>query len=218
LKLLLYPALGLAFFGSLLLAAHFFPRPYQWRWDVMSKLAEPEFDPHAYLVACGGLALSGLLLSGFPSMLRRRLAFAAPAAVRWAGWFLYGAAVFLTLSGVVPGHVSGLGRWHERLAHVYGGAISLSMLGYFAAALRLPRRFALQRLAGIFLIVLPLTGFVVSQLSLIFGSDFVSRAAYHALKMNLWNSLALWEWTAAVGTYIYIGLLLMLPETVRGKS
>jgi hypothetical protein len=70
-KLLLYPALGLSFFGSLLLAAHFFPRPYQWRWDVMSKLAEPKFNPHAYLIACGGLAVSGLLLAAFPASWRR---------------------------------------------------------------------------------------------------------------------------------------------------
>jgi hypothetical membrane protein len=215
-KLLLYPALGLSFFGSLLLAAHFFPRPYQWRWDVMSKLAEPKFNPHAYLIACAGLAVSGVLLAAFPAMLRERLGVVAPRAARWGEVFLYVAAIFLTLSGIVPGHVNPLGRWHERLAHVYGAAISISMLGYFIAALRLPRRHAVQRQAGIFLIVIPLTGFLTSQLSLIVGSRVLSAAAYHALKLNLWNSLALWEWTAAVGTYVYLGLLLTLPE--RGQD
>ncbi len=215
LKFLLYPALGLSFFGSLLVAAHFFPRPYQWRWDVMSKLAEPKFNPQAYLVACGGLAVSGLLLGGFPPILRRRLGSTAPGAVRWSGRFLYLAAAFLTLSGIVPGHISVLGRWHERLAHVYGAAISLAMVGYFVAALRLPRSFAVQRQAGIFLIVIPLTGFLTSRLALGWGDHLLSAAAYRALKLNLWNSLALWEWAAAVGTYVYLGVLLSLPKTPR---
>ena len=213
LKLILYLALGLAFFGSLLQAAHFFPRPYHWQWDVMSKLAEPRFNPRAYLVACGGLAVSGVLLAAFPSLLRRRLALGSPAAARWGGGVLYIAAIFLTLSGVVPGHVAGLGHWHEVLAHIYGAAISLAMLGYFFAALGLPRRFACQRRAGIFLVVIPLSGFLASRLSLGLGDRLVSPTAYHALKLNVWNSLALWEWVAAVGTYVYLGLLLTLPAT-----
>ena len=184
----------------------------------MSKLAEPRFNPRAYLIGCGGLAASGVLLGAFPAMLRRRLGGAAPNVVRCSGWILYLAAAFLTLSGLVPGHISALGRWHERLAHVYGAAISVAMLGYFIAALRLPRRHAAQRLAGIFLIVIPLTGFVVSRLSLAFGDDWVSAAAYRALKANLWNSLALWEWTAAAGTYVYLGLLLTLPERGPEKT
>ena len=53
-------ALGLAFFGSLLLAAHYFPRPYDWHLDVMSLLAEPKFNPRAYGVACAGLHRFGV--------------------------------------------------------------------------------------------------------------------------------------------------------------
>jgi hypothetical membrane protein len=209
---LLWLALGLAFFGSLLLAEHFFPRPYHWRSDVMSDLAEPRFDPHAYLIACVGLAVSGFLLLPFPTLLRQRLAAHAPRTTRGSGALLYLAAIFLTLSGIVPGHIKVLGRAHQDLAHVYGVFISLATIGYCVAALRLPRRFQLHRFAGIFLIIIPFTGFMISRFSLIIGDARLSAAAYQILQSNPWNRLALWEWTAATGTYLFLGLLLTLPR------
>jgi hypothetical protein len=208
----LYAALGLAFFGSLILAAQFFPRPYDWRLDVMSLLAEPQFNPRAYAIACAGLALSGLLLLFFPRLLQRRLSPAAPRTSAVSGFCLYLAAIFLTLSGILPGHVAGLGRTHETFAHAYGVAISLAMLGYFAATLRLPTRYKLQRFAGLPLIVIPFGGFMVSRLSLLLPAVWFSSAGYDALRYSLWNRLALWEWIAAIGTYLFLGLLLTLPE------
>jgi hypothetical protein len=208
--LLLYVALGFVFFGSLLLAAQFYPHPYDWRRDVMSRLAEPRFNPRAYLIACTGLALGGLLLMPFAAR--------APSVTRRSGWILYLAAGTLTLAGLVPGHVPALGGAHEILAHAYGVAISFAMVGYFAAALRLPRDFIIQRLAGIILIVIPLSGFVLSRLSLWFGDRLVTPAVYAAIKSSPWNRLALWEWIAGVGTYLFLGLLLTLPENVREKA
>jgi hypothetical membrane protein len=218
LALALYLALGLAFFGSLILAARWFPHPYDWRRNVMSDLAEPRFNPRAYLIADAGLALSGILLLFFPKLLRHRLAGTAPTVTRIAAVFLYLAAIFLTLSGIVPGHIQVLGRAHEDLAHVYGVFISLATIGYCLAAWRLPREFRLCRFAGIFLIIIPFTGFMISRLSLIIGDARLSAAAYQILKSNPWNKLALWEWTAATGIYLYLALITLgLPASGRPR-
>jgi hypothetical protein len=217
-KSLLHPALGLTFFGSLLLAAHYFPRPYDWRLDVMSLLAEPRFNPHGYLIACAGLALSGLLLLFFPRLLRHRSGPAAPRTTVVSGFFLYLAAILLFLSGILPGHVPALGRAHEDFAHAYGVAISLAMLGYYAATLHLSARYQLQRLSGLPLIVLPLGGFIISRLSLMLPAAWFTPAGYNALRYSPWNRLALWEWIAALGTYLFLGLLLTLPEKQPSSS
>jgi hypothetical protein len=208
----LWLTLGLAFFGSLLLAAHFFPRPYNWHLDVMSLLAEPKFNPRAYGLACAGLALSGLLLLVFPRLLRPRLRANAPRTTAVSGLFLYLAAILLFLSGILPGHVPALGRAHETIAHAYGVAISLAMLGYYAATLRLPARYKIQRLGGLPLIVLPFGGFILSRLSLLLPAAWFTPTGYDALRYSPWNRLALWEWIAALGTYLFLGLLLTLPE------
>jgi hypothetical protein len=217
-KLLLHLALGLTFFGSLLLAAHYFPRPYDWRLDVMSLLAEPRFNPRAYGIACAGLALSGLLLLFFPRLLGRQLGPVAPRITAVSGFFLYLAAIFLFLSGILPGHVPALGRTHETFAHAYGVALSLAMLGYFVAAHRLPSRLKLQRFGGIPLIVIPFGGFIISRLSLLLPAQWFSPSAYDALRYSIWNRLALWEWIAAIGTYLFLGLLLTLPKTNAPSS
>ncbi len=213
-----YVALGLTFFGSLLLAAHFFPRPYNWRLDVMSLLAEPKFNPRAYGIACAGLALSGLVMLLFPRLLRARLASAAPRTTAVSGFFLYLAAILLFLSGILPGHVPDLGRAHEDFAHAYGVAISLAMLGYYAATLRLPAQYQLQRWGGLPLIVIPLGGFIISRLSLMLPAAWFTTAGYNALRYSPWNRLSFWEWIAALGTYLFLGLLLTLPEKEPSSS
>ena len=106
----------------------------------------------------------------------------------------------------------GLGGAHETLAHIYGAVLALAMAGYFRAACGLPRRFRVRRAGGLFLIVIPLAGFAVSRPSLLFGDDVAMPGAYAQLRLSVWNSLALWEWIAGVGTYLFLGLLLTLPE------
>jgi len=178
----------------------------------MSLLAEPKFNPRAYGIACAGLALSGIVMLFFPRLLRQRLAATAPRTTAISGFFLYLAAILLFLSGILPGHVAGLGRAHEDFAHAYGVALSLAMLGYYAAALRLPARYQPQRLGGLPLIVIPFGGFMISRLSLMLPSTWFTPSGYDALRYSPWNRLSLWEWIAAIGTYLFLGLLLTLPE------
>jgi hypothetical protein len=63
----LWIALGISLFGSLAAAIVLFPHPYNWQRTVMSSLDSPRDNPGVYLIACVGLATSGLLLASCKS-------------------------------------------------------------------------------------------------------------------------------------------------------
>lgn len=199
-----------SFFGSLVLAAASFPRGYDWHRTVISSLASPRDNPHAYGIACAGLALSGLLLIPFPFFLQRRLESVAPKMTAWAGKFFLLGAAGLTLSAlIVPGHyrILGLGRTHEHFAQISGVAFCLSLLLYFGATLRLPSSLRLLRIMAALLVILPVTALIVSRLSLLLSYEFATRPVYHAVRASLFNSLALWEWIGAVCIYLFLALM-----------
>jgi hypothetical protein len=219
--LALWLALGVTFFGSLILAAHFFPHPYDWRRDVMSSLTSPRDNPRAYGIACAGLALGGLCLIAFAALLRQRLGPFAPTAARWAGRFFVLGAIFLILAAlIVPGHyrILGLGRAHERLAQIAGAALCLAMIFYLRATLGLPRSCTLPRLSSLLIVAVPVTAFIISRLSLLISSEFFSPQIYHAVRSYFWNSLALWEWIGAVATYLFLAIITFgLPAHAPGN-
>ena len=210
--------LGACFFGSLILAATFFPRGYDWRYTVMSSLASPRDNPDAYWIACAGLALSGLLLIPFAFFLQKRLEPFAPKLTAWAGKLFLLGAISLALSAlIVPGHyrILGIGRSHEHLAQISSVAFCLSLILYLGAILRLPASHCLLRVLAGFLVILPVTALTVSRLSLFLVYEFSSSTVYHAVKVSLWSSLALWEWIGALCIYLFLGLM-TLGKTAIG--
>jgi hypothetical protein len=210
--------LGGCFFGSLAWAAAFFPHGYDWRHDVISSLASPRDNPRAYGIACAGLALSGLLLIPFSFVLQKRLESSARRLTRMAGILFRLAAVCLFLSAlIVPGHyrLFGIARSHEHLAQVSSVALSLALILYFGAILRLRPSLRSLRIAAAVVVVLPVTALAVSRLSLFCAYEFSSPAVYHAVRRSVWSSLALWEWIGAVCIYLFLALttwLVSLPE------
>jgi hypothetical protein len=214
---LVYPimvliGLGACFFGSLLWAAAFFPHGYDWRYTVISSLASPRDNPHAYGIACAGLAVSGLLLIPFAFFLQKRLERFAPKLAAWAGKLFLLGAICLTLSAlIVPGHyrILGIGRSHEHLAQISSVAFCLSLILYFGAILRLPPPLFLLRVLAGLVVMLPVTALIVSRASLFLAYEFSSSAVYHAVKVSLWSSLALWEWVGAFCIYLFLGFMTM---------
>jgi hypothetical protein len=155
-----------------------------------------------------GLALSGLLLLPFPFFLQRRLEPVAPKLTAWAGRLFFLGAIFLTWSAlIVPGHyrILGMGRSHEHLAQICSVAFCLSLVLYFGAILRLPPPLVWLRVLAGLVVILPVTALVVSRLSLLFAYEFCSSMVYHAVRVSLWSSLALWEWVGAVCIYFFLG-------------
>jgi len=198
--------LGACFLGSQILAASFFPHGYDWRYIAISSLASPRHNPHAYWIASTGLMVSGLLLIPFAFFLQQRLKPFAPKPTAWAGNIFLLGAICLTLSAmIVPGHHRILGVSHEHLAQISAAAFCLSLVLCLGAILRLPSSLFLLRLAAAFVAILPVTGLIVSQLSLrLYEFSF---SAPHAAQDSLWGSLALWEWIGAFCLYLFLGLL-----------
>jgi hypothetical protein len=216
--LVVLAGLGASFFGSLILAATFFPHGYDWRYNVISSLASPRDNPHAYGIACAGLALSGLLLFPFAFFLQKRLEPFAPKLTAWAGKFFLLGAISLTLSAlIVPGHyrILGIGRSHEHLAQISSVAFCLSLILYLGAILRLPPSLFLLRALTSFVVILPVTALMVSRLTLFLAYEFFSSTVYHAVKVSLWSSVALWEWIGALCIYLFLGLM-TLQGTATG--
>ncbi len=208
--IVVFTGLGGSFFGSLSLAAAFFPHGYDWRYTVISSLASPRDNPYGYWIASAGLALSGLLLIPFVFYLRMRLSRCAPKLTFWAGCLFFLGALCLTLSGlIVPGHyhILGIGRIHEHLAQVSGVAFCLSLLLYLGAVLCLPPSFALFRLLAIAVVILPVTALTVSRLSLFLAYALCSSTVYRTVKASVLSSLALWEWIGAFCIYCFLGLI-----------
>ena len=213
-------SLGLCFFGSLILAACFYPHPYIWWETVMSSLASPRDNPQAYGIASAGLALSGLLLIPFKTYLHQRLGPLSPRTIIWAGRLFLLGAIFLTLTALlVPGHyrILGIGRTHEHLAQIAGVAFCLALILYLSAVFHLPRTFLWLRLTALIFAAAPTAALILSRLSLLITYDFFSKSVYQAAKLSLWNSLALWEWIGAIGIYLFLGVVTLgvPPRTPR---
>ena len=203
-------ALGVWSFGMLALAEAFFPRQYDWQHIVISSLASPRDNPHAYGIACAGLAGTGLLLVPFASFLRQRLGPFAPRLTAWAGKLFVLGAISLALSAiVVPGHyrLLGIGRTHEHLAQISSVAFCLSLLLYFAAVLHLPPTFAWLRFAVGLVAVLPITAFVANRATVFCTYALSSPDQYRVMKNSYWSNLALWEWLAFLSIYLFLGLV-----------
>jgi hypothetical protein len=58
-----------------------------------------------------------------------------------------------------------------------------------------------------FVVILPVTALAVSRLFLLLAYEFSSSMVYHAIKISLWSSLALWEWIGAFCIYLFLGLM-----------
>ncbi len=221
-SLALWLGLGVSFFGSLRLAASFYPQPYDWSRIVMSSLDSPRDNPHGYGIACVGLVMTGLLLIPSGALVRRRLKPYSPRCTTWAAAIFLVAAISLALSALfVPGHyrILGLGRSHEHLAQIFGVTLYLSLILYLKPICALPPSRGWVRVAALLLIAGPAITFLASRLSLLVNYALFSPAVYQAAKIDPWNNLALWEWIGAVCTYLFLGLIIFgLPEPDRASG
>lgn len=211
--------LGVSFFGSLVLAACFYPQTYRWRQTVMSALASPKDNPHAFGIACAGVAVSGLLLLPFVNILQERLGNFAPESVAQAGRCLAAGGILLTLTAlIVPGHyrVLGVHRIHEQLARASAAFLCVALIGYLRAIYRLPSAKQWLRRCALVFVALPVAAFLVSRLALVFAWSYLPLDVYRAATVSAWGSLALWEWIGASCIYLFLSLSsLGLPGSVR---
>src|SRR5215510_12976325 len=72
-------------FGTLIVAAHLFPKEYDWRVRVISKLTSPKDNPEGYWLASLGVITAVILAMPFGGYVARRLHTVMPLVARSAG-------------------------------------------------------------------------------------------------------------------------------------
>ncbi len=207
--------LGLAFsfFGTLGLGAAFFPTPYDWRYRVISSLASPKDNPRYYWIAALGLVITGIFLWILAGDLRRVVNMARPRLAAWICRLQRAGCACLNLTALISGKNSWFGwrRAHEDWAELAGFCLGLAFLGWTyglvkSAGERNEKTFPGRALIA--LTFLPLSGLLLSRVSLFLIYRIYPRPTYEWAKHFFGCSLALWEWAGAVCLYFYLVLVM----------
>jgi hypothetical protein len=220
--------ISLSFFGTLTVSALMFPKNYDWRYSVISRLLSPRDNPNHYRLAASGLTLTGLLMLPFAGYLRRRLGMFGPrAALVCAGSFLAGIVALICACFVVPQHtheVLGLRRLHELLGRSAAGFIALAMISGCWCAWKARRES--RDAAHLFwvwsaLTLLPLAGIVLSEALLLLTQlePTWTKPIRTALRHSVFWHLGCWEWTGAAAVFAFLcAAVFLTPATVDTAS
>jgi hypothetical protein len=219
------PVAWLTFFGGVWLAAHRFPREYDWHYMVISRLLRPHENPHGYWVIALGISLSGLIQIPLPGFFYERLRGISPWGA-WLGW------VFMVL-GLAAMILTGTTRSISSEAHGV-----LAMIAFVALVLSVMVNTGLVVKQGLSRVVpkegttfwnwisltvlalIPMLGTGLSQLYLYFFARGLGQ------KPLVWRnrgvpfvfSLAFWEWVTCVFLIVYLMLLVGLTCRLKRKA
>ena len=164
--------LGLAvfFFGSLIFAATFYPGGYDWRYRVMSSLANPQENPKAYHIAAGGMAVGGVCLSLLGLCIQTSLQRFAPS--KWTNvaaiLFVLAGALITVSALITPGHQElwGLQKAHAKFAQAGTLSFDLGMAITLPALVALPTSKRWVRLVTVPLVLVPVTAYLLCRMLL----------------------------------------------------
>jgi hypothetical protein len=222
-----------SFFGTVIVAAFFFPVPYDWSVRAMSNLASPRDNPSAFWLPCLGLAASAVLAMPFAGYVEQRLRGITPRLARAAGVAFALACVLLLFTGLVPqmAHPAvGWERMHEIFARGSAAAFFTGMLCCCICAFRDRFRiFGGRRSLGATLsyywrwaTLLP-----VGCVAIIGALQFLGHQADQAWAEQvrqsfrhtvLWH-VAFWEWIGSVIVFMFMVVtVLLLPEGIKAPA
>jgi hypothetical protein len=212
--------LAVFFFGSLIFAATLYPGGYDWRYRVMSSLANPKENPQAYHIAAGGMAIGGVCLSFLGLCIRNSLQHFAPS--EWTK----AAAIFFVLGGtlntvsaiITPGYLAlwGLQKAHAKFAQAGTFAFDVGTFLTLPALLKLPASKRWVGIVEIILVLLPVSCYLVARIV------FQSLSDPGSIKLGtvppMLGSLPFWEWLGSATVFIYAGIIVLalrptLPPT-----
>jgi len=215
----------LGFFGTLGLSAQMFPKNYDWRYRVISKLLSPRDNPsHYWLPACG-IIVAAVLMLPFAGYLHRNLEIASPRAARVSAAALI-AGIFSLISAclVVPQHVHdvlGIRRLHELIARSAAGFIAIGMLSACWCAWKGFRKNLLQgRLFWTWSLVTlpPLTGIFLSECLLVLTRLHPAWAMpiRSVLRNSVFWHLGFWEWSGSAAVFVFFCAAVFLIPAANG--
>jgi hypothetical protein len=190
-------------------AAHFFPGPFDWRYQTVSSLLSQVSNPRGSYYFCIGLTLTFAMLLPLPGYYRARLERRAPRLVAFSFHALrvgFLAALIIGLERLTIRNLADYSpKGHESLAIVAFFGHFFGLAGFWLA---LSRPAALVSLS-------PLLGIAASQAYLYFVPNELGWVGPHwaDLGVPLYLSFAFWEWVASAGVFAYLYLLLLLLPT-----
>jgi hypothetical protein len=221
----LLPLSFVSLFGTLIAAAYFFPKGYDWRVCVISTLPSPHDNPQGCWLPSIGIITAMLLLLPFAGYVAQCLHDITPRLARSAGLTFALSFILMVFAVVVQlaQPIIGLRWMHEFLARAAAGSFIIGMLGCGACALKdrirgfdaqgsLPVALVFSWLSLILLPLGCLAGIgalmlLGHQAGVTWAEDF-RQSFRHTM---LWQ-LAFWEWTGAVLAFAFLASsALLLP-------
>ena len=137
---MLLPLSIASFFITVIIAAYFFPLPYNWVRRPISNLSSPLYNPRDYWIPCLGVAVSAVLALPFAGYVAQRLRGITPRLARATGVAFALAFVLLLLADIaVTQQVRPLFGWdgmHEFLSRGAAAAFSIGMFCCCVCAFR----------------------------------------------------------------------------------
>jgi len=223
---LFLPLILLCYFGSLAVAAYYFPEPYDWRYRVISNLLSPRDNPDFYRIPSAGIALGAIFMLPIFAYIDERLRPVARRASRAAYLALAAGAALLGLAAtIVPQHVRpvfGIRKLHEILAHSSAVFFGVGMILCCWCALRdrlaIPSRRLLDRRlwpAWLTLTLGPILSLCLSEALLILSWHWPQwgPAVRQTMHQTVFWHLGFWEWSGAGAIYLFLAAAVVwLPE------
>jgi hypothetical protein len=227
---MLLPLSIASFFGTVIVAAFYFPVSYEWTVRTMSKLGSPRDNPGIYWLPCLGLVASAVLALPFAGYVEQRLRGITPSFARAAGVAFALAYVLLLLTGIVPQAivpVFGWRRMHEFLVRSSAAVFFIGMLCCCVCAFRDRFRFfGGQRSLGTALshywgwtTLLPVgCAAIIGALQFLghqMDQAWAEQARQSFRHTIMWN-VAFWEWVGSVIFFMFMVVtVLLLPEGIK---
>jgi hypothetical protein len=222
-----------SYFGTVIVAAFFFPEPYDWTVRAISNLASPRHNPGVYWLPCLGLVASALLALPFAGYVEQRMRGITPRLARATGVAFVIAFVFLLLTGIAPQQVLLVFGWHkthEFLARSSAAAFFTGMLCCCVCALR--DRFGFfggQRSINTKLscywgwVTLLPVGCAAIIGALYFLGQQANQAwaeqARESFRNTIMWQLAFWEWIGSALFFMFMVVtVLLLPEGINAPA
>jgi hypothetical protein len=199
-----------------------FPKTYDWRYSVMSRLLSPRDNPDHYNFAAWGVAVSAMLMLPLGAYLKHQLTRIAPKIGFFsAASFFAGIVGLICACFVVPQHtheVWRIRRMHELFGRSAGTFFALTMFcGWWCAWKTRQQDISATWFFWIWsaLTLLPLTGLICSECLLLFTrlEPAWTLPIRATLRHSVFWHLGFWEWTGAAAIFAFFCATVFLTSS-----
>ncbi|MFX0100234.1 MAG: DUF998 domain-containing protein [Candidatus Hodarchaeota archaeon] len=227
----LIPLMFLILYGTVFIAGMIYPSAFDWRVLVMSELSNPQGNPAGFFYPSVGMTVVGVMMIPVLGYFHKRLnKICKGTTITGSIFFIVGIfgmiAISIFMDPIGP-IIFGIDNVHSYFAVLATLGMLLAFFFYGFSLLK-DRKSGKRQfnqpllIAGAIMLWSLFLGLVISQGILMFvdpgwgtpGLDWLDGSILP--KPPLFFSLALWEWPAIIGIFVYVVLLaIMIPEDVE---